>query len=127
MKGIFEKPEDGFGKDDNACRPLLRLYEEDDLPKAIELVREHREQEGNTGWQIIDYTKTLLRLLEKTGKQAEYETELRYLVLELKNQETEYVSRLKQITPPEQWPTAFETLLADAKHPSRRRCGGTVE
>lgn len=106
--------------DDSAYHPLLRLYEEDNLPKAIELVREKRRWEKNINWQITDCTKTLLGLLEKAGEQAEYETELRYLVLELKCQETEFVSRLKAITPPEQWNSVFATLLEDAKRPADR-------
>lgn len=106
--------------DDGAYHPLLRLYEEENLPKAIDLVREKREWEKNTNWQITDYTKTLLHLLEKAGEQAEYETELRYLVLKLKCQETEFVSRLKLITLPERWPAVFEILLADAKRPADR-------
>ena len=109
-----------FRGSDDAYHPLLRLYEEHDLSKAIELVREHRKNEKNTPWQMVDYTKTLLGLLEKAGEQAEYEKELRHLVLERKCQEREYVSRLKKITPPDQWPAIFETLLADAKHPSDR-------
>lgn len=106
--------------DDGAYHPLLRLYEEENLPKAIELVREKREWEKNTNWQITDYTKTLLRLLEKSEDRAEYEKELRYLVLELKCQETEFVSRLKKIIPVEQWPAVFEILLGDAKRPVDR-------
>ncbi len=105
--------------DDSAYHPLLRLYEEDNLPKAIELVRGKRKQD-NTAWSVINDTKTLLGLLEKAGEQAEYEKELRYLVLELKYQEMEFVSRLKAITPPEKWPAVFEILLTDAKRPSKR-------
>lgn len=105
--------------DDGAYHPLLRLYEEECLPKAIELVREKRKQD-NTTWSIINDTKTMLGLLEKAGEQAEYEKELQYLVLELKCQETEFVSRLKTITPPEKWPAVFEILLADAKYSSGR-------
>ena len=107
-------------EDEGAYHPLLRLYAEDNLPKAIELVQEKRKWEKNTNWQITDYTKTLLGLLEKAGEQAEYETELRYLVLELKCQETEFVSRLKAITPPENWAAVFQKLLADAKRPADR-------
>ena len=33
---------------------------------------------------------------------------------------TEFVSRLKAITPPESWAAVFEKLLADAKHPADR-------
>lgn len=106
--------------DDNAYHPLLRLYEEENPAKAIELVREKRKWEKNTNWQIIDYTKTLLDLLEKSGEQAEYKTELRHLVMDLKCQDVEYVSRLKKITPLERWPAVFETLLADAKRPTDR-------
>lgn len=106
--------------DDSAYHPLLRLYGEENLPKAIELVREKRKWEKNTNWQIIDYTKMLLGLLEKAGEQAKYKTELHYLVLELKCQETEFVSRLKKITPPENWAAVFEKLLADAKRPVDR-------
>ena len=106
--------------DDGAYHPLLRLYEEDNLLKAIELVQEKRKWAKNTNWQITDYTKTLLGLLEKAGEQAKYETELRYLVLELKCQETEFVSRLKAITPLEKWAAVFEKLLADAKRPADR-------
>ena len=109
-----------FRENGSAYRSLLRLYEEHDLPKAIELVREHRKNEKNTPWQMVDYTKTLLGLLEKAGEQAEYEKELRHLVLERKCQEWEYVSRLKTITPPDQWPAVFESLVADAKRPSDR-------
>ena len=104
---------------DSAYYPLLRLYEEENLSKAIELVREKRERE-NTPWSIMNHTKTLLDLLEKSGEVAEYERELRYLVMELKCQETEYVSCLKKITPPERWSAVFEILLADAKCPSDR-------
>lgn len=109
-----------YRKDDGAYHPLLRLYAEDNLPKAIELVREKRKWEKNTNWQIIDYTKTLLGLLEKSGEHEQYECELRYLVLELKCQETEFVARLKAITPPENWAAVFEKLLANAKHPADR-------
>lgn len=105
--------------DDSAYYPLLRLYEENDLPKALELVREKRKQD-NTAWSIVNYTKTLLGLLEKAGEREKYERELHYLVMELKCQETEYVSRLKEITLPEQWPAVFEILLADAKRPVDR-------
>lgn len=105
--------------DDGAYHPLLRLYEEDNLPKAIELVRENRKRES-TSWNVASYTKTLLGLLEKAGEQAEYESELRYLVMELKCQETEFVSRLKEITPPENWDAVFEKLLADANRPADR-------
>ena len=109
-----------FRGSDDTYRPLLRLYEEHDLPKAIELVREHRKNEKNTPWQMVDYTKTLLGLLEKAGEQAEYEKELRHLVLDRKCQEREYVSQLKTITPPEQWSAIFESLMADAKRSSDR-------
>lgn len=109
-----------FRENGSTYRPLLRLYEEHDLPKAIELVREHRKNEKNTPWQMVDYTKTLLGLLEKAGEQAEYKKELRHLVLERKCQEREYVSQLKTITPPEQWAAIFESLMADAKRPSDR-------
>ena len=108
-----------YRENDSAYHPLLHLYEEENLPKAIELVREKRKRE-NIPWSIMNYTKTVLGLLEKAGEQEKYETELRYLVLELKCQETEYVSRLKKITPVEQWHAAFEILLADAKYPSGR-------
>lgn len=100
---------------ESAYHPLLQLYEEHDLPKAIALVREKRGR-ANHG----EYTKPLLRLLERAGKQDGYETELRHLVLKLKCHETEYLSRLKEITPQEQWQTVFKTLLADAKYPSGR-------
>ena len=103
---------------DNALG-AFHLYEEDNLPKAIELVRENRKRES-TSWNVVNYTKTLLGLLEKAGEQAEYEIELRYLVLELKCRETEFVVRLKKITPIEQWPTVFGILLADAKRPADR-------
>lgn len=106
--------------DDGAYHPLLHLYEEENLPKAIELVQEKRKWEKNTHWQIADYTKMLLGLLEKAGEQVEYETELRYLVLELKCQETEFVSRLKKITPTAQWPAVCEILLTNAKRPADR-------
>ena len=106
-------------EDEGAYYPLLHLYEEENLPKAIELVRENRKRES-TSWNVVNYTKTLLGLLEKAGEQAEYETELRYLVLERKCQETEFVSRLKAITPPENWAAMFEKLLADAKRPADR-------
>lgn len=109
-----------YRENDSAYRPLLALYEENDLPKAIDMVRERRKQEKNTPWQITDYAKTLLRLLEKTGEQAQYEQELRYLVVELGCQETEYLSRLKSCTPPEQWGGMFAAMLADAKRPSDR-------
>lgn len=109
-----------FRESCDAYRPLLQLYEEHDLPKAIELVREHQKSEKNTPWQMVDYTKTLLGLLEKAGERAEYEKELRHLVLERKCQEREYVSQLKTITPPEQWVAIFESLMADAKRPSDR-------
>lgn len=56
---------------DSAYHPLLQLYEEHDLPKAIELVREKRGRAKSTDWRIMEYTKTLLRLLEKAGKEAE--------------------------------------------------------
>lgn len=105
---------------DSAYHPLLQLYEKHDLPKAIALVREKRDREKNTDWQVTDHTKTLLRLLEKAGKQEEYETELRYLVLKRKCQEPEYLTRLKQITPPEQWSKLFEQLLADASIPAAK-------
>ena len=105
--------------DDSAYHPLLHLYKEENLPKAIELVRKKRQGE-NTAWSMINYTKTLLGLLEKAGERGKYETELRYLVMELKCQETEFVTRLKAITPPEQWTAVFERLLADAKRPADR-------
>ncbi len=105
--------------DDAAYHPLLKLYEENDLPKAVELVKMERAK-AQTPWQKENETKTLLRLLNKTGNQEAYENELRYLVLNLKCQETEYLSRLKQITPATQWPGVFERLLADAKHPAGR-------
>ena len=108
-----------FRKNGSAYHPLLRLYEEYDLPKAIELVREERQKE-KIDWRLEELSKTLLRLLEKAGEQAEYEKELRHLVLEHKCQEREYVSQLKTITPPEQWSAIFESLMADAKRPSDR-------
>lgn len=108
-----------YRENDSAYHPLLALYEEYDLPKAIELVRENRTQE-TIGWRMIDETKTLLRLLEKAGEQVQYEKELRYLVLELRCQETEYLSRLKSCTPPEQWIGMFAAMLADAKRPTER-------
>ena len=108
-----------YRDNDSAYRPLLRLYEEENLPKAIGLVRDKRARE-TVQWHIINDTKTMLCLLEKSGQQAEYETELRHLVLELKCQDIEYVSMLKKTTPSEQWLAVFEMLLADAKLPSKR-------
>ena len=109
-----------FREGGDAYRPLLRLYMEDDLAKAVELVRQQRRREKNAGWQIIDYTKTLLFLLESTGQKTEYETELRYLVLKLKCREKGYLHQLKKITPLERWPALFETLLNDAERPVER-------
>lgn len=109
-----------YREDDSAYRPLLELYEEYDLFKAVELVQEKRNQERNTGWQITDYTKTLLRLYEKAGDQVRYEKELRYLVLERGCQETDYLSRLKNCTPPEEWGGMFAAILAEAKRPFER-------
>ena len=108
-----------YREHDGAYRPLLRVYEEEDPAKAIGLVREKRERE-TVEWRIIDDTKTLLRLLETSGQRAEYETELRHLVMELKCQDIEYVSILKKMTPPEQWSAVFELLLIDAKQPAKR-------
>lgn len=105
---------------DSAYHPLLQLYEEHDLPKAIALVREKRDRTKKTDWQITEYTKTLLKLLEKAGEQDAFETELWYLVRTLHCQEPEYLARLKQLTPPEQWPNLFEQLLADAMIPAAR-------
>ena len=109
-----------YRDDDNAYRPLLELYEEYDLFKAVELVREKRNQERNTGGQITDFTKTLIRLHEKTGDQVRYEKELRYLVLERGCHETEYLSKLKSSTPPEEWGGMFAAILAEAKRPFER-------
>lgn len=56
----------------------------------------------------------------KRAVNAQYENELRYLVLNLKCQETECLSRLKQVTSTGQWYGMFERLLADVKHPAGR-------
>ena len=109
-----------YREDGSAYRPLLELYEEYDLVKAVELVQEKRNQERNTGWQIADYTKTLLRLYEKAGDQVRYEKELRYLVLERGCQETDYLYRLKNCTPSEEWGGMFAAILAEAKRPFDR-------
>lgn len=108
-----------YRENDSAYRPLLRLYEEENPGKAIGLVREKRERE-TVEWRIVDYTKTLLGLLEKSQQQVEYEAELRHLVMNLKCQDVEYLSRLKKNTPSEQWSAVFEILLIDAKYPSER-------
>lgn len=109
-----------YRKDDSAYRPLLALYEEYDLFKAVELVLEKRNQDRNTGWQTADYTKTLIRLYEKAGDQVRYEKELRYLVLELGCRETKYMTQLKHCTPPEEWSGMFAAMLADAAQPGDR-------
>lgn len=109
-----------YREDDSAYHSLLELYEECDLFKAIELVQEKRSQERNTGWQITAYTKTLIRLYEKTGDQVRYEKELRYLVLERGCQETDYLSRLKICTPVDEWGGMFAVILAEAKRPFDR-------
>lgn len=109
-----------YRKDDSAYRPLLELYEEHDLSKAIELVLEKRKQERATGWQISDCTKTLLRLLEKAGNREQYEKELRYLVLNLGCRETKYLTQLKYCTLPEEWSGMFAAMLAEAQQPSDR-------
>ena len=105
---------------DEAYRALLELYEEHDLPKAIELVQRKRKQKQITVWQIAACTKTLLRLLEKSGNQEQYKKELRYLILDLGCQETKYLSRLKDCTPQDQWIDMFAAMVADAKQPSER-------
>ena len=99
---------------------MLQLYEEHDLGKAIDLVREKRSREKNSDWQTRECTKTLLRLYERAGERTEFEQEMQYLVLELKCQELEYLSSLKNMTPPEQWPAVFVQMLSDAKQPSDR-------
>ena len=103
----------------SAYEPLLRLYEETDPDKAIELVREKRKKSGD-GWRQVDCTKTLLRLLERAGDQAEYEKELRHLVVKLECHEIEYLTRLNQITAPDRWAGTFEKLLKKASDPSGR-------
>ncbi len=103
-----------------AYHPLLKLYQEENLPKAIELVRERREQKNNTPRQIECYTQTLLQLLEKSEDREAYENELRYLVLKLNCREIEYVAKLKDITPPEMWHATFEMLVGNAKYPPSR-------
>lgn len=109
-----------YRKDDSAYRPLLALYEEYDLFKAVELVLEKRNRDRNTGWQTADYTKTLIRLHEKAGDQVQYEKELRYLVLELGCRETKYLTQLKHFAPPEEWSGMFAAMLADAAQPGDR-------
>lgn len=42
---------------DMVYHALLRLYEEEDLSKAIELVRGKRESKDNPAWQTARYTK----------------------------------------------------------------------
>ena len=44
--------------DDGAYHSLLRLYEEDSLPKAIELVREKRKRESTSS---MGYTTNYLQ------------------------------------------------------------------
>lgn len=105
---------------DMVYHALLRLYEEEDFSKAIELVRGKRESKNNPAWQTAGYTKTLLRLLEKSEDRDGYEKEFRYLMLKLNCREEEYVSRLKNITPAQQWPGVFETLLEGTKWPGDR-------
>lgn len=102
-----------------AYRALLSLYEENDPPKAIELVRERRAQAQDT-WEVSAYTKTLLTLLEKAGERAQYERELKALVLEQKCTDEKYVLRLKKITPPEQWTWIFERIVKNTEYASLR-------
>lgn len=104
---------------DAAYRPLLHLYEETDVSKAIQLVRDRRERE-TIEWRAADDTKVLLKLLKKTGNQSDYEQELRHLVMDLKVWEVEYLSQLRSCTPRDQWDGVFEMLLLKAAHPSER-------
>ena len=103
----------------SSYEPLLKLYEDHDPAKAIELVQEKRKQECNR-WRVIEYTKTLLSLLEKAGQSDQYFAELRYLLMDLKCHEIQYVSAFKLAVPVEQWTSIFETLLADEESSSVR-------
>lgn len=58
--------------------------------------------------------------MEKSEDRDGYEKKLRYLVLKLNCQEGEYISRLKNITPAQQWPGVFETFLEGTKWPADR-------
>lgn len=115
-----------YRETDAGYHALLKLYSEAEPRKAAELVRERRKQADNDQ-SVVEYTKTLIGLLDKAADSAEYGSELRYLVLELNCQEPGYVMQLKAAVTSEQWDEIFESLLAAAQSPAGRMSLYSIE
>lgn len=97
----------------SAREQLLSLYEYSDIPAAIALLLECRKTDDKH--DLLRHTKKLIELYQKSGQQARYEQELRHLILELTCLEIPYVSQLKTITPPDEWPHTMAKLFAMAE------------
>ncbi len=95
-----------------AREQLLSLYEQTDIPAAIALLLECRETDDQH--DLLCHTKKLIELYQRSGQQARYEQELRHLILELNCLEIPYVSQLKAITTPDEWPHTLAKLFAMA-------------
>ena len=93
-----------------AREQLLSLYEQTDIPAAIALLLECRETDDQH--DLLRHTKKLIELYQRSGQQARYKQELRHLILELNCLEIPYISQLKAITSPDEWPHTLAKLFA---------------
>lgn len=96
-----------------AREPLLSHYAQNNIPAAIALLQECRKNDDRH--DLLRHTKELLELYRKSGQQTLYEGELLDLILEQKCLEIPYVSQLKAVTAPEEWPHMLAKLFALAE------------
>lgn len=99
---------------------LLEIYMESDPEAAIALLLENREADREPGWNRVWNSEKLIRLYRKTGRQAEYEAELRRLVVDYRYIEPAYLQLLKEITAPDEWSALVEKLLTSSGNRSDR-------
>lgn len=96
-----------------AREQLLSLYERTDIPSAIALLLECQKADDKR--DLLHHAKKLIELYQRSGQQAQYEQELRHLILVLNCLEIPYVSQLKAITSPGEWPHTLAKLFATAE------------
>ncbi len=93
---------------------------EEKYAEAIDLIKESKRIDENTGW-LYKWSEMLIDLYEKTGKRDELGEELLFYVFNCRQDDMEYVMRLKNLLTHDEW-TAVRSALLLSDSMSGRKC-----
>ena len=90
---------------------IQRAIGERDFDRAIALLKESRELDREMRGLVQAYQEQLIDLYRQLGRTEDQRDAIRYLLSAFYQRDLQYITMLKDLTPPEDWPALREEVL----------------